>query len=148
MAFIEHLLTFPNEAAAFAALEPLGFAVRNKANNLVWDTGRVDPTVRLITSDDPFETIAGFHLTISLPVASVVLEALADDVLRVIEDRDLATPSKAFHEYAASLPSLKNGVAKNLPASQLNKQAGKIVNLKFRISPRPLGSEYPEPLST
>jgi len=156
---IDHTLTFANEAAAFAVLENLGFAGRDDENNLVWDRSRVDPGVKLITADavwdhtdldnpiliSPEETIAGFHISIALPEASDALEALPGNVLRVIENRELATSIKAFHEYAVAHKSLPEGVASNMPVGDINRQGGKIENLTFKTSPRFLGSDYPVP---
>ncbi len=154
MDLIDHLLTFPNETAALGVLTPMGFAP-----NGVWDRRIVDPGVKLITVDrvmgstteDPNlieqETIPGYHVSIALPEASEALEGIPPKALRVIENRELTGPDKAFHEYAVSFKGLPEGVASDMPAAQVNRVGGKIENLKFRISPRWYWhTEYPDPL--
>ncbi len=159
MTLIDHLLTFPDENAAFGVLQNLGYAFRDEDDNIVWDRSRVDPGVKLTTADavfdtsdppvliTPEQTIAGFHITISLPEVDASLEALPQKFLRVLENRGIATKSKKFHEYAEEFLSLPEGIATDTPVEQINRGVGgKIDNLKFRISPRFLGSDYPDPL--
>ena len=161
MTLIDHLLTFPNENAAFGVLQSLGYTSKDEDDNIVWDRSRVDPGVKLITADavwdnsdpenpilvSPQETIAGFHITISLPEADDVLEALPQKFLRVLENRGIATKSKKFHEYAEDFKSLPEGIASDTLAEHVNRGVGgQIDNLNFRISPRFLGSDYPDPL--
>ncbi len=157
MTTIDHLLTFANETAALGVLTPLGFASNGK-----WDTGRVDPGVKLITQDAvwstpvpdpnlnevpvllvPELTISGFHVTIALPETSDELEQIPPKALRVIENRGLATASSKFHEYAAFHANLPEGIATDMPAGQINRVGGVIENLIFKISPRFFGSDYP-----
>ncbi len=162
---VDHLMTFPNEEAAFGVLSLLGFARRNEANVIVWKRSVVDPGpgippsgIQMITADvvldttvfpavviTPEQTIAGFHITIALHEASDELATLPSPFLRMIENRGLATASSKFHEYAASHANLPEGVASDMPPGQINRVGGVIENLKFRINPRFFGSDYPDP---
>ncbi len=165
MNLIDHLLTFANEAAAFNVLKTMGFADLNldEVGNIVWDRQRVIPNVKLITADTVWDftnpsqgvkivdeqTISGFHISIALPEASAALEAIPPKALRVIENRGLTAPDKAFHEYAVPFKGLPEGVASDMPAGQVNRVGGKIENLLFRISLRWFWhTEYPDPLAT
>ena len=160
MELIDHLLSFPNETAAFNVLRNLGFAQLDPdGSTIVWDGTRVDPDVKLITQDAVWDfsnpsqgilitdeqTIAGFHLSIALPETSDELEAIPPKALRVIENRGLATATSKFHEYSATHANLPEGVATNMPPGQINRVGGNIENLTFKISPRFFGSDYPVP---
>jgi len=155
---IDHLLTFPNETAAHNTLSKLGFGSVDADSNLVWDRSRVDPGVKLITADavwdtsdppvlvTPEQVVPGFHVTIALPRASRRLHRIAGRALRVVENRRKARRRAKFHEYAERIEDMTEGVATDLDAAHITRVAGKIDKLKFRISPRFLGSDYPDPL--
>jgi len=152
---IDHLLTFANETAAHALLDPLGFGSDDN-----WDRSRVDPGVKLITADavwdnsdpenpvlvTPQEVVSGFHVTIALPDASTVLDGLPGPVLRVAENRGKANKNAKFHEYAEPTANMPEGIAADTAVEHVNRNAGKVDNMNFRISPRFLGSDYPDPI--
>ncbi len=154
---IDHLVTFNNENQAHAILLNLGFSFIGQGGEKLWDTRRVDPGIKLTTVEavwdetdphdpiliTPEQTISGFHISIGLDVASDELEALPGKVLRLIENRGIATSSSKFHEYAVAHKSLPEGVASNMQAGNLNRVGGKIDSLNFKVSPRFLGSDYP-----
>ena len=155
MTLIDHLLTFPNEDAAHAILKSLGFTSKDEEDNIIWDRSRVDPGVSLITADavydtsdppvliTPQQTVSGFHVTISLPEASEELDDLPDKVLRVAENRSKAARTKKFHEYAEPTRGMPDGIASDTAAEHVERSGGKVQRMKFRISPRFLGSDYP-----
>jgi len=163
MTLIDHLLTFPNEAAASGVLRSLGgttkFSGRDEDDNIWWDRSRVDPGISLITADavwdrtdpenpiliTPRQTISGFHVTIALPEASTELERLANFALRVVENRDKANSNAKFHEYAEPIGLLTEGISTDTDVGHVNRSGGKVQNLTFKISPRFLGSDYPVP---
>ena len=157
---IDHLLTFANEQAAAGVLQSLGFATVD-GQDIIWDTSRVVPNMKLTTAEavwdlsdpqnpvlvTPEETISGFHISIALPIASDALETIPASALRVLENRGEANKNKQFHEYAVSFKSLPEGVASDTPPGQLKRDPnGDINELTYRISPRFLGSDYPDPL--
>jgi len=155
---IDHLLTFANETAAHTALKKLGFGSVDEESNVVWDRSRVDPGVKLILADavwdntdpenpvlvTPQQVVPGFHITISLPEASKALHATG--AVQVVENRTKATRAKKFYEYAEPLEDMTAGIATDTKAEYFELKTGKIDKMKFRISPRFLGSDYPDPL--
>ena len=162
---IDHLVGFSDEARAFTVLSQLVFdgraiAGRNNEGFMVWDTSRVDPSVKLITADpvldltgpspvliSPEQTIPGFFITIALPSASEELAGLTNNALRVVEDRDKADPTMEFHQYAVTkLTGLPEGLAGDMKANHRKRTGGKVRGLHFQISPRFAGHKYPPAL--
>ncbi len=139
---IDHLLTFIDEAAAHTELDSLGYA-----KGAGWDRSRVNPGVQLIL--DTGSPISGFHITITLPSASTDL--FATGALRVVEDRAAATETGQFFEYAVPIEDMTDGLATDTDADCINSRDGdgqiggsRVEKFLCRISPRPLGSDYPD----
>lgn len=112
---IDHVLTFPDRAAALTALGGLGLAAEDADGVLHFDAAKV-VEVRLITAvgaldtSDPESTIAlpdetlpGCHVVVALPAMDAALVALPGDVCRVVADREAAAVGDpAFVKYMAA----------------------------------------------
>jgi hypothetical protein len=132
----DYILSFPSEAAAHAALDPLGYGTDGTA----WDQSRVIPNIRIITAEavyegegmdrklvSPEEVLPGFWVAIALTELSTTLRDLPNEACRLITDRDAANAGGTFQQFTVyASPSL------DLQAVQ-----------SYRVAPVFAGSKYP-----
>lgn len=92
---IDHLLRFPDEATAQAALPEYWIAEAG-----TWRGDICIPGVSVFTeADDPFP---GWFIVIALPAISATLRDLPDHACRLIADRDAANAGLPFLRYVAA----------------------------------------------
>lgn len=105
---IDHVMDFPDEASAFAALGPLGFATQDASRVWQWDTSRVIPGQAIVKTEavwdnkDPKNPVlvspevkeAGFWVLVSLVAGSPALKAMAS--LSQVRDRDKANLGQSY----------------------------------------------------
>lgn len=95
MIIYDHLLMFLDEAAAHAALDPLGYGGFDPELGAWWHTGCVLPGVPVTLPTGPSGErvpIAAFFVVVSLTEWSGVLQNLAGNVCRVIANQEKGEP--------------------------------------------------------
>lgn len=104
----DHVLNFPTETAAHAALDALGYGgIDPDSNTPYWDQSRmiVDQWVGIPAVMDgdeitkPAQRLPGYWLTIALPEVSGDLTAMPE--CRFVADRKLSSPGAPSFAYLA-----------------------------------------------
>ncbi len=158
----DYTLTFTDEDEAFRVLWTLGFVKHDDNQDIIWDESRVSPGVLLITVHEvrdrtvrpsvgvtPQQTIPGFHMAIALfeddPLRDE-LDNLSNRVLRMARNRNMATKTTAFHQYAVRTRNMPEGIATDTRAEHVERSGGEIQKVMVQHSYEVLGSNYPDPL--
>lgn len=111
----DHILMFPDEAAAHTALSPLGYSHTDQDGNTGWDTSRVCPGVSIVLADEvwdhtdpgnpvittPKQTIPGYFMIVSEPQHHVGLIGLPDNACRIIGSAAASAAGQPFVTYLA-----------------------------------------------
>ena len=87
MIIYDHLLMFPDEAAAHAALDPLGYGITDPELGLWWHGGCVQGGIPVTLPSGPNEErvqIAAYFVRVSLSIRSAALENLPGNACRAI----------------------------------------------------------------
>jgi hypothetical protein len=138
MTLFDHIVAFPTEAAAQAALPQ--FCARDTEGAWRWDQSRVIPGISIITAEavyegegmdrklvSPEEVLPGFWVAIALTELSTTLRDLPNEACRLITDRDAANAGGTFQQFTVyASPSL----------DLLQVQS-------YRVAPVFAGSKYP-----
>lgn len=95
----DHLLRFPDEVTAQAALPEYWIAPSENLPHGAWRGNVCIPGVSVSTEDGPFP---GWFIVIALPAVSATLRDLPDSGCRLIADRDAANAGQPFLRYVAA----------------------------------------------
>ena len=112
----DHILTFTDEAAAKAALAPLGYCFPDEDSVMQWDTSRTLPGIKLVTADavwdnsdpelptlqTPEQCLPGWSVAIALQQISDDLTSLDGDACRIVTDSVAAAAGQPFIVWTAA----------------------------------------------